>query len=127
MQDQCDSLQAGTEAPKDPRRVCIQRRDARIAELETELKTYIKADTTKPELSDEQVESPSARSRPDPSIEQTVDTIAIIEVFRDGVIDQVMNLADVPSRIMIGRGEDCELRLDSQIRESPPRVDLLHR
>ncbi len=113
LQDQCDSLQAGTEALKTLEE-SVSKKDARIAELETELKSYIKADTTSQELSDKQVESPSARSRPDPSIEKTVDTIATIEVFRDGAIDQVMNLADVPSRIMIGRGEDCELRLNTK-------------
>ncbi len=114
LQDQCDSLQAGTEALKTLEE-SVSEKDARIAELETELKTYIKVDTTsRPELPGEQAESSSSRSRPDPSIEQTVDAIAIIEVFRDGVVDQVMNLADVPSRIMIGRGEDCELRLDTK-------------
>ena len=114
LQDQCDSLQAGTEALQILEE-SVSEKDARIAELEAELKTYIKADTTsQPELLDEQAESSSARSKLGPSIEQTIDTIAIIEVFRDGVVDQVMNLADIPSRIMIGRGEDCELRLDSK-------------
>ena len=108
------TLQSGADALKILEE-SVSERDARIAELEAELISYIKADTTnKPELPDEQAESSSATPMPDASIKQTVDAIATIEVFRDGQIDQVMSLADVPSRVMIGRGEDCELLLDSQ-------------
>ena len=100
-QGECAALQSGADALKKLEE-SVSERDARIAELEAELISYIKADTTnKPEL-------------PDASTKQTVDAIATIEVFREGHIDQVMNLADVPSRVMIGRGEDCELLLDSQ-------------
>ena len=114
LQDQCDSLQARTEALQILEE-SVARKDARIAELEAELDTDIRPDTTnRAELRSAQAEKPSARSRPDASIEQMTDAIAVIEVSRDGEIDQVMNLADGPSRIMIGRGDDCELRLDSK-------------
>ncbi|MBT8089872.1 MAG: FHA domain-containing protein [Gammaproteobacteria bacterium] len=112
LQKQCDSLQERTEALQGLEEA-VTKKDAYIAELEAELYTYVNAEkTSPPEPADESADLPSARS--DPSIEPTIGDIAVIEVFRDGKIDQVMNLAEVPSRVMIGRGDDCELCLDSK-------------
>jgi len=41
--------------------------------------------------------------------------IAAFEVVRNGTVEQCLDLADDQSRIMIGRGEDCELCLDSKV------------
>lgn len=93
----------------------VSDRDARIAELQAELDTYINADTTnQPGLHDEQADPQSEQSVRRTSAGQSDDAIATIEVICDGKIQQVMHLADAPSRIMIGRGEDCELRLNSK-------------
>ena len=114
LRDECESLRSGADTLK-MLEESVSERDARIAELEAELDTHIKADTTnQPELHDEQADSQSEQSVRKTSAGQTDDPITTIEVLRDGEIEQVMNLADVPSRIMIGRGEDCELRLDSK-------------
>ena len=114
LRDECELLRSGADTLK-MLEESVSERDARIAELEGELDTYIKADTTnQPELHDEQPDSRSEQSVRKTSTGQTDDAIATIEILRDGEIEQVMNLADVPSRIMIGRGEDCELRLDSK-------------
>ena len=113
LRDECESLRSGADTVKNLEESVFER-DERIAELEAELDTYIKADTTnQPELHDEQADSQSEPSVRKTSAGQTDDPIATIEVLRDGEIEEVMNLADVASRIMIGRGEDCELRLDS--------------
>ena len=113
-QDECKSLRSSADALKTLEE-SVSEREARIVELEAEVDSYLRASTrTQPELHGTPAESPSARSRPDTSIKQTVDAIAIIEVFRNGKIEQVMNIAEVPPRIMLGRGDDCELRLDSK-------------
>ncbi|MGB5332365.1 MAG: FHA domain-containing protein [Woeseiaceae bacterium] len=93
----------------------VSDRDARIVDLQAELDIYIKADTiSQPALHDEQANPQSEQSVRRTSAVPAVDKITTIDVLRDGEIEQVMNLADAPSRIMIGRGEDCELRLDSK-------------
>jgi pSer/pThr/pTyr-binding forkhead associated (FHA) protein len=60
---------------------------------------------------------PAARSTvsgPDSTAEQSTGIITAFEVVRDGKIEQVMEIAEGQSRIMIGRGEDSELRLNSK-------------
>ncbi|MEE8578078.1 MAG: FHA domain-containing protein [candidate division Zixibacteria bacterium] len=41
--------------------------------------------------------------------------IAAFEVVRNGTVEQRLDVANDQSRIMIGRGEDCELCLDSKV------------
>lgn len=134
LQDQCETLRtsaadarkemraakkAATAAAKAEAKVAkleesVSDRDARIAELQAELDTYINADTiNQPALHDAQADAQSEQSVRKTSAAPAVGKITTIDVLRDGEIIQVINLADVPSRIMIGRGEDCELRLDS--------------
>jgi type II secretory pathway predicted ATPase ExeA/uncharacterized coiled-coil DUF342 family protein len=54
-------------------------------------------------------------SRLDSTAEQSAGIITAFEVVRDGKIEQVMKIAEGQSRIMIGRGEDSELRLNSKL------------
>lgn len=56
----------------------------------------------------------STVSRPDSTAEQSTGIITAFEVVRDGKIEQVMEIAEGQSRIMIGRSEDSELRLNSK-------------
>ena len=61
-----------------------------------------------------QMTARSTASRLDSTAEQSAGIITAFEVVRDGKIEQVMELAEGQSRIMIGRGEDNELRLNSK-------------
>ena len=113
-QDECASLRSSADTLTTLEE-SVSERDARIVELKAELDSYVKANTkNQPELPDKQAQSPRAQPMPDTSIEQTARAIATIEVLRNGKIDQVMNIAEGPSRIMIGRGDDCELCLESK-------------
>jgi type II secretory pathway predicted ATPase ExeA len=112
--DECESLRSGVDKLETLQK-SVSERDARINELETELDSLMKADTrTQPELPDERFTTTRAQPMPDTPIEHSAHAIATIEVLRNGKIEQVMDIADGPSRIMIGRGDDCELRLDSK-------------
>ena len=61
-----------------------------------------------------QLTARSTASRLDFTAEQPGGVITAFEVVRDGEVEQVMELAEGQSRIMIGRGEDNELRLNSK-------------
>ena len=61
-----------------------------------------------------QLTARSTASRLDSTAEQSAGIITAFEVVRDGKIEQVMEIAKGQSRIMIGRGEDNELRLNSK-------------
>lgn len=113
-QDECESLRSDADKLQTLEK-SVSERDAKINELEAELASLVKADTrTQPELPDERPTTTRAQPMPDTPIEQTARAIATIEVLRNGKIEQVMDVADGTSRIMIGRGDDCDLRLDSK-------------
>jgi type II secretory pathway predicted ATPase ExeA/uncharacterized coiled-coil DUF342 family protein len=61
-----------------------------------------------------QLTARATASRLDSTAEQSAGIITAFEVVRDGKIEQVMEIAEGQSRIMIGRGEDNELRLNSK-------------
>ncbi len=77
-----------------------------IAQPKTEAR-----DSPKPE---KQLTARATASRLDSTAEQSAGIITAFEVVRDGKIEQVMEIAEGQSRIMIGRGEDNELRLNSK-------------
>ena len=77
-----------------------------IAQPKTEAR-----DSPKPE---KQLTARATASRPDSTAERSAGIITAFEVVRDGKIEQVMEIAKGQSRIMIGRGEDNELRLNSK-------------
>ncbi len=68
-------------------------------------------DSPKPE---KQLTARTTASRLESTAEQFAGIITAFEVVRDGKIEQVMEIAEGQSRIMIGRGEDSELRLNSE-------------
>lgn len=68
-------------------------------------------DSPKPE---KQLTARTTASRLDSTAEQPAGIITAFEVVRDGKIEQVMEIGEGQSRIMIGRGEDSELRLNSE-------------
>jgi pSer/pThr/pTyr-binding forkhead associated (FHA) protein len=61
-----------------------------------------------------QLTARATASRLDSTAERSAGIITAFEVVRDGKIEQVMEIAEGQSRIMIGRGEDNELRLNSK-------------
>ena len=97
----------------------VSEKDARIAGPKAELtenskliaqpKTEARS-SPKPE---KQLAARSTASRTDSTAEQSGAIITAFEVVKDGKIEQVMEVAEGQSRIMIGRSEDSELRLNS--------------
>lgn len=56
------------------------------------------------------------KQQAEPSLAPTSDSTAIItafEIIKDGEVQQVMDVLDRHSRIMIGRADDCDLHLNS--------------
>lgn len=89
----------------------VSERDARIANLEADLASYSNLDTSiQPQLQNEIKSHPES---PRPDVDVTQSDLAI-EIIKGGKRERVVAMADKPSRIMIGRGDDCELRLDSK-------------
>ncbi len=68
----------------------------------------------KPPKHQKQPEPRAAASEPESAAEQSDAVITSFEVFKDGKVQQVMKLEQGQSRIMIGRSEDSELRLNSE-------------
>jgi len=63
---------------------------------------------------EKQLTERATATRLDSTAEHSAGIITAFEVVRDGKIEQVMEIAEGQSRIMIGRGEDSELRLNSE-------------
>jgi hypothetical protein len=68
----------------------------------------------KPSKRQKQQEARAQAPEPESAAEQSDAVITSFEVFKDGKVQQVMKLEDGQSRIMIGRSEDSELRLNSE-------------
>ena len=68
----------------------------------------------KPPKHQKQPEPRAGASEPESAAEQSDAVITSFEVFKDGKVQQVMKLEQGQSRIMIGRSEDSELRLNSE-------------
>ncbi len=128
--DECEALRDTSSAPEDLLAV-VAEKDTRIAILESELASYCHLNTTTQPALDEEPAEPSLDEPEevealidddavDDSIiagEFKVDTgilVTAIEVYKSGEVEQVVTIADMPSRIMIGRGDDSELHLDSK-------------
>ena len=67
----------------------------------------------KPRKRRKQPEARAKASEPEFAAGQSDAVITSFEVFKDGKVEQVMQLEEGQSRIMIGRSEDSELRLNS--------------
>jgi chromosome segregation ATPase len=121
-QKECDSLRSSAAAMIELE-TRVKKKDARIADLEAELSSFVQSETsTQAQLPDDQARLDSSKSQPksrrqpkrDSSSGAPANRIAVLEVFKGGKIVQAMEVADGPSRIMIGRYDDCELCLDSK-------------
>ena len=76
--------------------------------------TRPKIKARKPRKRQKQPEPGAAATEPESAAEQSDAVITSFEVFKDGKVEQVMKLEEGQSRIMIGRSEDSELRLNSE-------------
>jgi len=76
--------------------------------------TRPKIKARKPRKRQKQPEPRAAASEPEVAAEQSDAVITSFEVFKDGKVEQVIKLEEGQSRIMIGRSEDSELRLNSE-------------
>ena len=109
-QNDCDMLRSSVGALQELEEA-LSERDARIANLEADLASYSNLDTSvQPQLQDEATSGPKT-SKPD--VAATQPDFAI-EIIKGGKLERVVQITNVPSRVMIGRGDDCELRLDSK-------------
>ena len=96
-----------TKAQIEELEMSLAERDSRIAELETGMDIYA-ADLTivraqlraQTELSDEQHAS--------------IGAILSIEVLKDGICEQIVDISQSQSKVMVGRAEESELRLGGQ-------------
>ena len=113
-EDECESLRAN-EAVLTELEESVSDKNARIANLQAELATYIKEDTSTQTLLHEQLDAPPSSSvKQDSAPGGSGAAIVAFEVFKDGKIEQILKIDDCPSRIMIGRGKDSELCLNSK-------------
>ena len=91
------------------------KKDARIVDLEAELDSYSRGNTkTQAWLPEIPKIEQSPKSEPGFAAEQTDAPIANFEVVKNGKVEQVLEIVKGMSRIMIGRSEDSDLRLDSE-------------
>jgi len=87
--------------------------EAQLSE-DTSLTARPKIKARKPRKRQKQQETRAQAPEPESAAEQSDAVITSFEVFKDGKVQQVMKLEDGQSRIMIGRSEDSELRLNSE-------------
>jgi len=83
--------------------------DSAEAEAEIELKDV--PAKSEPEIL---VEEGSAELKAVPDAGKPASSIAVLEVFKDGISEQVLEITENDSRIMVGRSEDSELCLKSE-------------
>jgi len=81
---------------------------------DTSLTARPKIKARKPSKRQKQQETRAQAPEPESAAEQSDAVITSFEVFKDGKVQQVMKLEEGQSRIMIGRSEDSELRLNSE-------------
>jgi myosin heavy subunit len=81
---------------------------------DTSLTARPKIQARKPSKRQKQQETRAQASEPESAVEQSDAVISSFEVFKNGKVEQVMKLEEGQSRIMIGRSEDSELRLNSE-------------
>jgi seryl-tRNA synthetase len=109
-QNDCEALRSSVGAVQELEKT-LSERDARIANLEADLASYSNLDTSiQPQLLEDTASHPET---PKPDVPAARPDFTI-EIIKGGKLERVVDMTDVPSRIMIGRGDDCELRLDSK-------------
>jgi len=85
-----------------------------IAQLKTEAPESPKPEVAESPKPENQPAADSTAPDPDSAAGQSGTIIAAFEVLKDGKTEQVLEVAESQSRIMIGRSEDSELRLNSE-------------
>ena len=85
-----------------------------IAQLKTKGPETQKTEEPESPKPENQPSADSTAPEPDSAAGQSGTFIAAFEVLKDGKIEQVLEVAESQSRIMIGRSEDSELRLNSE-------------
>lgn len=89
----------------------VAEKDSRIAELEADLDSYAAGSNRTETLLPEKKTILHSTKRESVSVNGNATTI---ELFLDGKLVKVMDLAGGPSRILIGRAQDCELHLNNK-------------
>jgi type II secretory pathway predicted ATPase ExeA/predicted nucleic acid-binding Zn-ribbon protein len=119
-QKECDSLRP-LAAALEEMKTSVSEKDARIESLEAELAEQ-RREINEIEAKYEELESRNLElvatemraSRADSADEKSDSTITAFEIAKDGEIEQLVEFAGGPSRIMIGRSENSELYLNSK-------------
>ncbi len=92
--------------------VSIESLEARLAECSQEIMA-LKSEKEELESRHMDVSSSSRAPVTDSSTEQSGTVVTAFEIARDGKTEQIIEIAEGQSRFMIGRSEDCELRLNA--------------
>jgi len=98
----------------------IADKDARISVLTADLARMTSEATATQALLTEQIDLPPKKpkkrkkNKKQKKQKQNDGAIAFFEIIRDKKIEQVLKIEDASSRIMIGRDEDSDMRLDSE-------------
>ncbi|MCP5090659.1 MAG: FHA domain-containing protein [Gammaproteobacteria bacterium] len=112
--EECESLKSSNEEKKDLMQ-SVAEKESRIADLEAELAAQKdEIAEAKELLAGEQTASRAQLSISDAEAAQPLRAITSIEVTRRGKVEQLMQIEQGLSRIMIGRSDDSELQLDSK-------------
>ena len=106
---ECEALrQQAEDIPKLER--AIADKDARIASLTAEMAELANASTATQTMPPDHEDLPPPRKKR----KTAPGAIERLEISRNDQVEQVLELRDAPSRVMIGRDEDSDLRLDSE-------------
>ncbi|MBU2676649.1 MAG: FHA domain-containing protein [Gammaproteobacteria bacterium] len=114
-QEECASLKVNIDALKSLEE-SVTERDARIAALEAELAAFATASTTTQARLPQKDAKPrsKAKSRSKGKPAESGCAIAAIDIYHGRKKLQVFKLSEGESRIMIGRGDDSDVKLDSK-------------
>ena len=116
---ECASLQRSaaaldiTQKSISEKNVSIESLKARLAESSPAIMA-LKVDKADLASRHMEMDSSSPACGPDSSTGRSGTVVTALEIARDGKTEQIIEIAQGQSRIMIGRGEDCELRLNDK-------------
>jgi len=108
---ECESLQSQV-ADIPELKQTITDRDARIAVLTADVGRMTSEATATLALLTEQIDLPP--KKPNKYKQQDDGEIALFEIFRNNTFEQLLRIDETSSRILIGRDEDSDMRLDSE-------------
>jgi type II secretory pathway predicted ATPase ExeA len=112
-ESECESLRA-SEAALRKLEKSISEKDRRIDALQAELAAHINDNSSTQTLPDEQLNALSSSSaKQEFTPREFGAAIVAFEVVKDGKVERTLKVEDCQARIMVGRGEDSDLCLDS--------------